>query len=318
MVRLEYKSLVTKEIIDYYLSILKDENQKKDFLNTVSKFDIRISTKPVIRGDEFYCKIWILKRGTKKKAHIKEYYPLDLLDKKFSASYSAPYFTHCLTLSEILTMIQSNADVPDDFEEYCEIHFKDPGDAICRIDYLDDLRRSKRFKKFITQEEIRSFPCLFDKKDYANNQEQNEDETTKIFDLKDESNLKSLGYSFIFLDDKKEYDKLAELKQTLEYHSKIVEFYGYNPYTGDFDTKKFPVTREDTQREAIVKDFKDFDHALSEYGDYLKYLIKKYTIKQTGNTSKRLAFTVKKEADTLKHDRKFITIVIDSTYFPVQ
>ena len=44
MVRLEYKSLVTKEIIDHYLSIIKDEDEKKNFLSTVSKFDIRIST----------------------------------------------------------------------------------------------------------------------------------------------------------------------------------------------------------------------------------------------------------------------------------
>ena len=82
MVRLEYKSLVTKETIDYYLSIIKDEREKKDFLNTVSKFDIRISTKPVIKDEEFYYKIWILRRGTKKKAHIKEYYPLEFLKKK--------------------------------------------------------------------------------------------------------------------------------------------------------------------------------------------------------------------------------------------
>ena len=33
MVRLEYKSLATKETIDYYLSnIIKDEDEKKDFL----------------------------------------------------------------------------------------------------------------------------------------------------------------------------------------------------------------------------------------------------------------------------------------------
>ena len=79
MVHLKYKSLVTKEIIDYYLSKIKDDDdkkQKKDFLSTISKFDIRISTKPVIKDDEFYYKIWILRRGTKKRAHIKQYYPL--------------------------------------------------------------------------------------------------------------------------------------------------------------------------------------------------------------------------------------------------
>ena len=46
-------------------------------------------------------------------------------------------------------MIRINADVPDDFEEYCEIWFRDPSDEISRIDYLADLRRAKRFKKFI-------------------------------------------------------------------------------------------------------------------------------------------------------------------------
>ena len=30
MVKLEYKSLVTKETIDYYLSKIKDEKEKKD------------------------------------------------------------------------------------------------------------------------------------------------------------------------------------------------------------------------------------------------------------------------------------------------
>ena len=41
----KYKSLVTKEIIDYYLSKMKDnKNQKKDLMSTVSKFDKRIST----------------------------------------------------------------------------------------------------------------------------------------------------------------------------------------------------------------------------------------------------------------------------------
>ena len=84
MAPLEYKSLVTKETIDYYLSNIKDdEKQKKDLISTVSKFDIRISTKPIIEEeyDEFYYKIWIWRRGTKKRAHIKLYNRLELLKK---------------------------------------------------------------------------------------------------------------------------------------------------------------------------------------------------------------------------------------------
>ena len=80
MVKLKYKSLVTNETIDYYLSIIKDKKQKEDFQNTVSKFDIRISTEPIIKGLEFYYKIWIIRKGTKKRAHIKQYYPLKLID----------------------------------------------------------------------------------------------------------------------------------------------------------------------------------------------------------------------------------------------
>jgi hypothetical protein len=82
MVKLKYKSLVTKEIVDYYLSRIKDENKKKEFLSTISKFDIRISISPVIKGLEFYHKIWILKRGTKKRGHIKLYNKLELLQKE--------------------------------------------------------------------------------------------------------------------------------------------------------------------------------------------------------------------------------------------
>jgi hypothetical protein len=73
-----------------------------------------------------------------------------VLDNKFdvSSSYSQ------LTLSEILDILRINADVPDDFEEYSEMHLEDPSDPICRMDYLDDLRRAERFKKFMTEEEM--------------------------------------------------------------------------------------------------------------------------------------------------------------------
>ena len=56
-------------------------------------------------------------------------------------------------------MIRLNADVPDDFEEYCEMHLKDPTDPICRMDYLMDLKRAERLK-FLTIEELISFPIL--------------------------------------------------------------------------------------------------------------------------------------------------------------
>jgi hypothetical protein len=284
MVKLKYKSLVTKETIDYYLSIIKDEKQKKNLLSTLSKFDIRIATEPVIKGEEFYYKIWILKRGTKKKAHIKEYYPLHILDKK-------DFLLSHLTLSKILDMIRLNAEVPDDVEEYCEIHFMDPSNEDYRNEYLIDLWRAERFKRFITQEEIRSFPFGIDRSNKQNNNN-NEKEKIESIDLNDEFYLKLLGYSFIFLKDKKEYDKLTELQNTLEYYAKIVESYGYNPHTGDYDAKKFPIIKEDKQMENITYDFQNYFKALKKYYEYIKELINKYDVKPTGNLVKRLAFNI--------------------------
>lgn len=116
-------------------------------------------------------------------------------------------------------MIRINADVPDDFEEYCEIRFEDPSDEICRHDYQDDLRRAERFKRFITQEEIRSFPSIIDEKN--NKQQDSEEEKTIRTYLNDEYDLKLLGYSIVFLNEKKNiinlqnYKKLQNIMQRL-------------------------------------------------------------------------------------------------------
>jgi hypothetical protein len=279
VVRLEYKSLVTKEITDHYLSIIKDEKVKKDFINTISKFDIRIATKPVIKGEEFYYKIWILRRGTKKRAHIKLYNKMELL-KKEEKSKPIPRFI------EILNRIRLYANVPDDFEEYCEITFRDPSDQMSRTVYPAHLKKAKRFKKFVTTDEIRSIPFLpFDNIDKNIKDQETYDD---FFDLDDESNLAELP--IIYLKDKGEYDKLAELQSNVKYHSKIVKSYGYDIYTGDIDTKKFPTTKDDKEMDNIANDFKNYFKISEEYIDYLKELIKKYDIKPPGNLVQWLSF----------------------------
>ena len=210
-------------------------------------------------------------------------------------------------------MIQMNADVPDDFEEYCEIRCEDPSDEVCRNDYLDDLRRAKRFKRFITQEEIKSFPFIIEEKK-NNNKQNEEEEKIRTIDFNDESNLKLLGYSFVFLNDKREYDKLAELQNTLNYQAKIVESYGFDTYTGDFNEKLFPITKEDKQMDSIAKDFKNYFKTCSEYGYYLKELIKRYDIKPSGNILKRVDFTLKND-NLSKHNSNYITAAIDYQTF---
>lgn len=298
--KLTYQSLVTKETIDHYISIITNEQEKRNFLTTVSKFDIRISTEPVIRGDEFFYKIWILKRKTKKRAHIKQYFPLEFLnEKKFNGSIPP------LSLVEILDMIRINADVPDDFEEYCEIHFKDPSDSICRIDYLDDFRRAARFKKFMSQEDVRSIPSIT---------EDNENSEFIVRDLDEESYLKLLGFSFVIMDDKKEYDKLVDLQTTLDYYGNITDSYGFDKYTNEFNAKLFPITKDDREKEVIKNNIENYNQAVKEYINFLKYLIKKYDIKQAGNITKRIAFNLRNDSKSSQNS-KFITTVIDSKYF---
>ena len=318
MVRLEYISLVTKETIDYYLSIIKDEEEKEDFQNTISKFDIRISTSPVIKGLEFYYKIWIHKRGTKKKAHIKEYYPLKLIDDD-------RFKTIPLTLRDVLDMIRLNADVPDDFEEYCAITFRDASDEKNRIYYVEDLWRAERFKKFISKEEIRSIPFLpsDNEKDEDIKDEYEEDEKKKIsFDLNNKFILKTFGYDIVFLNDKKEYYELADLQSTLEYYEKIMKNYGYDPHTGEYNEKMLPEPKEDKQKKNIAKDFKAYFKTLDEYADFLKELIKKYDIKPKANFQ-RLTFKIhnntnSKQPQLPNLDLEFITVAVNLDYFPTQ
>ena len=116
MNKLNYKSLVTKENVESIISKLEDKQLQKDFINTMSKIDIKIATEPRKIKDKYCYKIWILKKGTKKKAQIKRYY-----NKKIDINVEDK-----LSLLDILTLIRTNAEVPDDFEEYCDMLALDP------------------------------------------------------------------------------------------------------------------------------------------------------------------------------------------------
>ena len=84
----------------------------------------------------------------------------------------------------------------------------------------------------------------------------------------------------------------AELQSILNYQAKIVESYGYDPYSDDIDTKKSPITKEDKEMDNIAKDFKNYFNTCSEYNDYLKELIKKYNIKPTGNLDMKRIYSL--------------------------
>jgi hypothetical protein len=125
----------------------------------------------------------------------------------------------------------------------------------------------------------------------------------------------------MYLKDKREYDELAELQNVLKYNSKIVESYGYDPYTGDIDTKKFPITKEDKEMDKIANDFKNYFNTISEYNGYLKELIKKYNIQPTGNLVQRLIFYIHNDIDNTNSnqqpdfDLEYIMIVVNWTDF---
>lgn len=312
MTHLQYKSLVTKETINYYLSQIEDDNIKKIFMSIISKFDVRISDKPIIAGNEFYYKMWILKRGTHSKAHIKDYYPIEMLQKNVLGPDP---------LSKVLGIIIINADASDDFEEYCEWRLLDPSDEINREDYLFALKRAARFKKFITQDDILMFSEFVDEvkriRQYENKINGGKEEKIEFVDLDNETNLKQFGYSIIFLNDEKEYDTLVELNDHLKYLTKIVKSYGFDPYTGNFDQKQFPVTKEDKQIQNIKKDFNDYNQVLEQYNSHLRYLIQKYKIKSVGNTIKRLAFNLEKNVRNNEKQKKykFINELVDNTFF---
>jgi hypothetical protein len=227
-------------------------------------------------------------------------------------------------LEDALT-IRLNSDIPDDFEEYCEMHLKNPNDPICRMDYLIDLKRADRFKKFLTIKEIRSMPILHNNnKEYTimyndnnNNKDNSHNNNNKpeTIDLNNKVNLDLLGFEIVWLTNKKEYDGLVDLQNTLEYYAKIVESYNYDPSTGNYDTKKFSITKEDMQMKNIAKDFKNYFKSLEEYYNYLKELIKRYNIRRTENTVRRLAFNINSKNNThnmkQQHPFKFITAVMD-------
>ena len=314
MVSLEYQSLTTKETIDYYLSKIKDNKNQKDLISTVSKFDIRISTKPVIEVEyeEFYYKIYIWRRGPKKRAHIKLYNRLELLKKQGESKKTILL----PSLAKILGRIRHYANVPEDFEEYCEESYRDPSDETSRAAHPRHLKRAERFKKFITKEEIKSIPSFLPIDD------EDEKIDDEFYDLDDEDDLIPFDTNSIFLKDKREYDKLKELRDTVHYYSKIVESYGYDPHTGEYDTKKFPITKEDKQKENIDKDFDNFDQALEEYNEYLKELIKKYNIKPKANFQ-RLTFKIhnntnSKQPQLPNLDLEFIRVAVNLDYFPTQ
>ena len=294
---LDYISLVTQENIENIVSKIEDKQQQKEFINIMLKIDVRISTEPIIVGKEFYYKIWILKKSTKNKVHLKLYFPITEIDEKTKSTFN---------LSEILKILRLIVDVPNDFEEYCEMHLREPSDPVCRNEYLHDLHIAEKFKKFLTQDEIRSISLC------CSNDDDSEDD---ILDMQNEDILRSMCYSIIILNDEKEYDMLNDLKNSLEYYEDIIDSHGFSiTNISEFIEELFPAMKDDRQLKNIIKDIGTYNKIVIEYKDYLKFLIKKYNITISGNIDKRVAFTL--ENNKIPNNRnKFIHVLLEYTFF---
>jgi hypothetical protein len=81
------------------------------------------------------------------------------------------------------------------------------------------------------------------------------------------------------LDDRREYDTIVELRNTALYYGKLMSYYGFDMKSGKWDTKQFPVTKNDKEMIGINSDRRRFSLAVQEYNNYVAYLSRKYHFK---------------------------------------
>ena len=76
--------------------------------------------------------------------------------------------------------------------------------------------------------------------------------------------------------DRREFDRILELRNTALYYGKLMSFYGFDMKLGTWDTKLFPITKNDKKIEGINSDRLRFNEAVKEYNEFVNQLSKKY------------------------------------------
>jgi hypothetical protein len=82
----------------------------------------------------------------------------------------------------------------------------------------------------------------------------------------------------LVMDDIVKYNRITELGDLVKYHSKLMSYYGFDPKTGRWDSRLFPVTQNDAQLEGIQKDIERYNNALRDYNKYAEHLAKELQI----------------------------------------
>jgi hypothetical protein len=82
----------------------------------------------------------------------------------------------------------------------------------------------------------------------------------------------------LIMDDIVKYNRVTELGDVVKYHGKLMSYYGFDPKTGKWDSRLFPVTQNDAQLEGIQKDIERYNNALRDYNKYAEHLAGEFHI----------------------------------------
>jgi hypothetical protein len=87
---------------------------------------------------------------------------------------------------------------------------------------------------------------------------------------------RTLDRAVLLMADRREFDRILELRNTALYYGKLMSFYGLDIKLGTWDTKLFPTTKNDKEIKGINSGRLRFNEAVKEYNEYVNHLSKKY------------------------------------------
>ena len=93
--------------------------------------------------------------------------------------------------------------------------------------------------------------------------------------IKEERNM---DHTILLLDHEREYDTIVELRDTALYYGKLISYYGFDMKSGKWNIKRFPITMNGREIEAIISDTAKFNEAVNQYNRYAENLLRKYRL----------------------------------------
>jgi hypothetical protein len=96
--------------------------------------------------------------------------------------------------------------------------------------------------------------------------------------LMNEVKINSARHIVLIMDDIVKYNRVTELGDLVNYRSKLMSYYGFDVKTGKWDTKCFPVTKNDAQQKGIQSDIERYNNAIRDYNKYAEHLAKEFRI----------------------------------------